>query len=217
MVAKKNAGDGFKRINITLDRALFDSVKERVMIEGNTVSGIIARLLTSWLNDQAPQGTTTTHPPVDTSSDFLQIIDQMKDEIEVIRNKISKLENYNKQTKNNIESMPIHTDTHQSNITSDTPLLIEDVDNSKQSKEKRHQLKSKFANEEVILVNNEMAIHMRNRLKEMRIEGMNHKTIKEMTEIPVGTQKKILSPNQTLKTISRDRYQKLMHLQPNIQ
>lgn len=114
MVAKKDAGEEFKRINITLDPALFDNVKARLTIEGNSLSGIIARLLTSWMNEEQEQEKGTITPsPVNTTSDFLQVIDQMKEEITGLRNEVLNLKEKEKHPVKEKQVTLIHTDTHQ--------------------------------------------------------------------------------------------------------
>ena len=64
--------------------------------------------------------------------------------------------------------------------------------------------------EDRLTVTPEMRDTMRARLKELRGAGMSHHDIFQLTGIPEGTQKKLISPNQALKTITHEQYEKLL-------
>ncbi|HWQ66062.1 MAG TPA: hypothetical protein VN372_04235 [Methanospirillum sp.] len=64
--------------------------------------------------------------------------------------------------------------------------------------------------EERIILTEEMREQVRARLKNLRSIGISHLEIYEKTRIPEGSQKKLLSPNQSFKSITRCQYDSLM-------
>nr|WP_319539413.1 hypothetical protein [uncultured Methanospirillum sp.] len=64
--------------------------------------------------------------------------------------------------------------------------------------------------EDRVSLTEEMQSLVTERLKAMRVSGMSYKTIQEKTSIPEGSQKKAISPNQSLKSLTRHQYETLM-------
>lgn len=64
--------------------------------------------------------------------------------------------------------------------------------------------------EERITLTKEMQKTVSDCLKALRASGMNYKEIQEKTGIPEGSQKKALSPNQSLKSLTKHQYDALM-------
>jgi len=65
--------------------------------------------------------------------------------------------------------------------------------------------------EERVSLTEDMQFLVTERLKAMRVSGMNYKEILDKTGIPEGSQKKALSPNQSLKSLTRHQYDALVN------
>lgn len=131
------------------------------------------------------------------------------------KEEIISLEDIRRVIREEMMMLPIVSDIKNKDVTQDidtkTPKKIIETLNSDKSSENYQLIKNNSKVGVTLTLTEEMRVSMRERLKMMKINGMNHEIIYFKTGIPEGTQKKILSPNQKLKSISPQRYHALMN------
>lgn len=100
--------------------------------------------------------------------------------------------------------MPIVTSSHEVLPSLEETILIESAPGTPEIIIPAHE------KEERVSLTEDMQSLVTEQLKSMRASGMSYTEIQEKTGIPTGTQKKALSPNQSLKSLTKHQYDTLI-------